>query len=108
MKETNKHIEKEVEKTLDLLKEIRPVEADPLLYNKVIERISSSKSGEKKIFGNLGYGFGYAFIATILIFNLLTSLYIFDQTKLIEEQTLYQDFAQELNLNTNIYYDSEP
>ncbi len=107
MKGTNKHIEKEVEKTLDLLKKIKPVEADPLLYSKVIEQISSSKSGEKKIFGNLGHGFGYAFITIILIFNLITSLYIFDQTELIEEQSLYQDFAQELNLNTDIYYDSE-
>ena len=107
MKGTNKHIEKEVEKTLDLLHEIRPVEADPLLYNKVIEKISSSKSGESQIFGNLGHGYAYAFIAIILIFNLCTSLYIFDQTELIEEQFLYQEFAQELNLNTDIYYDAE-
>jgi len=107
MKGKNKHIEKEVEKTLDLLNQIRPVEADPLIYNKVIEKISSSKSEESKVFGNLGHGYGYAFITIILVFNLITSLYIFDQTELIEEEFLYQDFAQELNLNTDIYYDSE-
>jgi hypothetical protein len=107
MKGNNKHIEKEVEKTLDLLHEIRPVEANPLIYNKVIEKINTSKSEGNKVFGNLVHGYGYAFIAIILVFNLITSLYIFDQTELIEEQFLYQDFAQELNLNADIYYDSE-
>ncbi len=104
---SKKEIDREVEETLGLLQGIKRVEADPYIYNKVIQKIDDARSTAKNGTGILKTKFGYACIVIFITFNLITSFYIFNQTDDIKEASIYQEFAQDFNLNNGESYFSE-
>ena len=101
-------INREVEQTIDLLGNIKRSEADPYLYNKVIGRIEDSRSRDLRGQIPARTKLGYACITILIIINLITSAYIYyiyNEAGSVEEYSVYQDFAQEFNLNhdANLY-----
>jgi len=89
-------IDREVEKTIDLLGSIKRAEADPYLYDKVIGKIEESGRGGRL---SLPAKLGYACISFLIIINLITSVYIYRATESAEDHSSYQEFAQEYNLD---------
>lgn len=100
-------IDIEVEETMELLQGIKRVEADPYIYSKVVQKIDDSRSRAEDGAGIFKTKLGYACIAILITFNLITSAYIFNQTDEIEEISTYQEFAQDFNLNNGEHYFSE-
>lgn len=94
---SEEEINREVEKTIDLLGNIKRAEADPYLYNKVIGRIEESRSRNRYV--SVLAKFGYACITILIIINLITSAYIYRETESTEDYSAYRDFAREFNLN---------
>lgn len=94
---SEERIDREVEKTIELLGSIKRAKAGPYLYNEVIGKIEESgrRGGHLSVAAKLGY----ACISILIIINLITSAYIYRATETAEDYVTYQDFAQEYNLN---------
>ncbi len=98
---TKNKIDIEVEKTIGLVREIKRADSDPLLYDKVIERIGDPGNEGNYRQGSIKVKFGYALITVFIIFNFIASLYVFNQAESIEDDSAYQEFSQDLNINGN-------
>lgn len=93
---SEERIDREVDKTMELLGSIKRAEAHPYLYDKVIGKIEESgRRGRMSAAAKLGY----ACISILIIINLITSAYIYRATESAEDHYAYQEFAREYNLN---------
>lgn len=94
-------IDTEVEKTIGILRETKEVDSDPLLYDKVALRIAEQSKREDYGHSSIRMKIGYALITVLILFNFITSVYVFNQTESIANDSAYQEFSQDLNINGN-------
>jgi stalled ribosome rescue protein Dom34 len=94
-------IDMEIGKTTSLLREIKKVDSDPYLYDKVMVRIAEQNNKGSYGLNSIKMKIGFALITVLILFNLVSSVYVYDQAQSIEQDTAYQDFSQDLNINGN-------
>ena len=89
--------EDNIRQTLESINNIKRVEADPLLYEKIIQRIDSKKNRIISIQPRLLLQLA-ACIAVLIAFNVITWIY-FSKTKKNSVQTNYSEAIQSVAEN---------
>lgn len=75
--ERNKHIDHEVEKTLNVLKEAEVPEPNPFLYTRLMNEIEKRKTGRTSSKLNISFAYGVA-MALLIVLNTFSLIYYID------------------------------
>ena len=107
MKKKDKHIEHEIEKTLNSLNETEKIECSPFFYTRLMGNIESlGKKQEQKIFTpDLINILRPSLLILIIILNIITGIYLFDySSEESQERSEYiESLAKEFSIQQEDY-----
>jgi len=108
MEERLRKIEDEINKTLNSLDNIEPVESNPFFYTRLEAKIESIEVKQKPLFINIfSYNFlRPAFFVILIAVNLLSAYSIVRRTiyQSDEKEEILQTFAKEYSVSQTDYY----